>query len=83
MPNSGAVLEFTAAGETASNVSKQLNPPLRPVLILRFGAGWKRWQKVGGIGGSNLYKSKVEKPPSYLPTHRREKEKIVKLPLSP
>jgi len=34
-------------------------------------------------GLSNLYKSTSRKPPSYLPTHRREIEKIVKFQLSP
>jgi hypothetical protein len=33
--------------------------------------------------GLNLYKSKAWKPPSYLPTHRREIEKFAELPLSP
>jgi hypothetical protein len=49
----------------------------RPPQKTPFFLDTKRWGQV------NLYKSKALKPPSYLPTHRREIEKIVKSPLSP
>jgi hypothetical protein len=45
MPKSGAALESPLPGKPQATASKQLSPLLRSVLILRFGAGWKLWQK--------------------------------------
>ena len=77
------ITSFQLAQAARALTSQTDKEPAKPITLGRrrqktpISLDTKRWGEV------NPCKFKALKPPSYLQTHRREIEKIVKLPLSP